>query len=242
MTPVGKILKLARYPVKSMRGETLDATSLTLQGLPDDRRYAFVQKNSRSAFPWLTARELPELLRYQPRVTHSSGQATDPKGLAVSVVTPSGDEWPVDSEELRRELEVRFGQPLYLLRDYRGFFDVAPIGHICRQTVAAIAAESSTKENFLRFRPNFLIDLENGSPFEELKWVGKILRIGQMARVAITEPDQRCVMITLDPESTESNPAILKCVVQRHNRCAGVYGTVLTPGEVRTGDDLWIEN
>jgi len=40
---VGRITQLARYPVKSMAGESLPAISLTLQGLPEDRRYAFVR-------------------------------------------------------------------------------------------------------------------------------------------------------------------------------------------------------
>jgi uncharacterized protein YcbX len=52
----GVIRQLRRYPVKSMRGESLDATTLTLQGIPADRRYAFVQTASHSSFPWPTAR------------------------------------------------------------------------------------------------------------------------------------------------------------------------------------------
>ena len=43
MQSVGVIRQLGRYPVKSMRGEPLFATTLTLQGVPADRRYAFVQ-------------------------------------------------------------------------------------------------------------------------------------------------------------------------------------------------------
>jgi len=58
MQSVAVIRQLGRYPVKSMRGESLAATTLTLQGVPADRRYAFVQTASRSSFPWLTAREL----------------------------------------------------------------------------------------------------------------------------------------------------------------------------------------
>ena len=68
MNPVGKIHQLARYPVKSMGGQSLPATTLTLQGVPEDRRYAFVQTASRGSFPWLTAREMPELLRYKPTI------------------------------------------------------------------------------------------------------------------------------------------------------------------------------
>jgi uncharacterized protein len=236
MNPVGTIRQLARFPVKSMRGEALPATMLTLQGVPEDRRYAFVQAASRSGFPWLTARQLPELLRYRPAVeAEGSGETV------VTVTTPSGATWPVDSEELRREIEARSGRALFLLHDGRGSYDAAPISLISRQTVARIAEESGTPENPWRFRPNLLIDLQEGGAFEELKWAGRVLRVGDAARVAIIKVDQRCVMITMDPESGESSPSVLRCVAQQHENCAGIYGTVLTPGEVRPGDPIWLE-
>jgi MOSC domain-containing protein YiiM len=49
------------------------------------------------------------------------------------------------------------------------------------------------------------------------------------------------VMITLDTVTSEPAPPILKCVVQQHNKCAGVYATVLTPGEIRSGDGIHLE-
>src|SRR5208282_5311525 len=142
MHPLGRILQLARYPVKSMRGESLPATMLNFQGVPEDRRYAFVQTASRTAFPWLTARQLPELLRYTPAVeVERSGE------VVVTVTTPNGEKWPVDSEELRRELEARSHRALFLLHDGRGSYDTAPISIISRQTVARIAEESATEED-----------------------------------------------------------------------------------------------
>src|SRR5438445_3351454 len=236
MQSVGVIRQLGRYPVKSMRGEALPVTTLTLQGVPEDRRYAFVQAASRSSFPWLTARERPELLCYGTAV-----EETGPPEVAVTVTTPSGEKWPIASDELRRALEARSGKSLFLLRDYRGSYDVAPVSLISRQTVARIAEESGTKENSWRFRPNLLVDLKDARPFDELQWVGKTLRIGSAARIAITEVDQRCVMITLDPATGESSPEILKCVVQKHGQSAGIYATVLTPGEVRAGDPILLE-
>jgi uncharacterized protein len=236
MQSVGVIQQLRRYPVKSMQGEALPSAALTLQGFAEDRRYAFVQAASRSPFPWLTARELPELLYYRTSVE----KAGTPE-VAVTVATAHGENWPIASDDLRKALEARSGRPLFLLRDYRGLFDVAPVSLISRQTVARIAEESGTKENSWRFRPNLLVDLEDARPFGELQWVGKTLRIGTAARIAITEVDQRCVMITLDPVTGESTPEILKCVVQKHGQSAGIYATVLTPGEVRAGDPILLE-
>jgi uncharacterized protein len=234
---VAAIREIGRYPVKSMRGESLPAAMISLQGIPGDRRYAFVQAASRRSFPWLTARELPELLCY-----HTSVDENRSPEVEVTVTTPSGEKLPIKSDELLQALEARSGRNLFLLHDFRGSYDVAPISLISRQTITKIAEETETKPDSLRFRPNLLVDLKDGAAFEELNWVGQILRVGNRARIAITEVDQRCMMITLDPASAEPSPEILRCVVQQHKQCAGVYATVLTPGEVRVGDKLSLEN
>jgi uncharacterized protein YcbX len=236
MQSVGVIRQLARHPVKSMQGEALPSAALTLQGFIEDRRYAFVQANSRSSFPWLTARELPELLYYRTSVEKAGTQE-----VTVTVTTPQGENWPIESADLRQMLEAKSGRPLFLLRDYRGLYDVAPVSLISEQTVARIAEECGTMENSWRFRPNLLVDLNDGGPFGEQQWVGRTLRIGSAARIAITEVDRRCAMITLDPATGKSTPEILKCVVQKHGQSAGIYATVLTPGEVRPGDPILLE-
>src|SRR5580700_4981541 len=97
MQSVGVIRQLTRYPVKSMQGESLPSLTLTLQGFAEDRRYAFVQAASRSSFPWLTARELPELLYYRTSVEN----AGTPE-VAVTVMTAHGESWPIHSDDLRK--------------------------------------------------------------------------------------------------------------------------------------------
>ena len=37
-----------------------------MNGIPGDRGYAFVQSENRSTFPYLTGREVPDLLLYMP--------------------------------------------------------------------------------------------------------------------------------------------------------------------------------
>ena len=43
-------------------------------------------------------------------------------------------------------------------------------------------------------------------------------------------------MITLDPDTGESRPEVLRRVAQAHEGMAGVYGAVLVEGVVRRGD------
>jgi uncharacterized protein YcbX len=230
------VQSIHRYPVKSMRGEMLPAAEFTLQGIPGDRRYAFVQAASRRDFPWLTGRQVAEMLLYEPRLEYEGGVPR------VDVVTPDGRTLSVESDELRADLERRLGGPLFLLRDYRGNYDVAPISLISLGTTARIAAESDTAHEPGRFRANLYLDIAGGDGYEEQDWVGRVLHVGETARIAITEPDQRCAMITLHPATAEAAPAVLAAVARLHANRAGVYGVVLTPGLIRTGDPVHLES
>ncbi len=236
MESVAVVRQLCRYPVKSMRGESLPAVALTLQGVPADRRFAFVQADSRSDFPWLTARELPELLCYRTSVNQGSSGDGE-----VTVTAPGGQAFPITSKALRQALEARSGRALFLLHDHRGSYDAAPVSLISRQTVARIAEESDTREDPIRFRPNLVVDLVGGEAFDELSWVGRIVRVGNTARLAVTQADRRCVIITLDPSTAAPTPAILRCVAQHHHQCAGVYASVISPGDVTVGDTVSLE-
>jgi len=74
----------------------------------------------------------------------------------VTVTTPTGEKLPVKSDTLRRALEAHSGRELFLLYDYRGSYDVAPISLISRQTITRIAEESETRDDPVRFRPNLV--------------------------------------------------------------------------------------
>ena len=159
---VGTVRQIARYPVKSLRGEALDQVPATLQGLEEDRRYAFVQADSRSAFPWFTARERARTLLYGTRVERAGLPDS-----AVKVTSPGGSERPIDSPELLAEFEELWGRRLYLMRDHRGCYDAAPVSLISFRTIERIAEESGTAPDPWRFRPNLLVDLPDG---DEADW------------------------------------------------------------------------
>ncbi|MFN0146049.1 MAG: MOSC domain-containing protein [Dehalococcoidia bacterium] len=234
MERIGQVSSIHRFPVKSMGGERLASAPLTLQGIAGDRSFAFVQAESRSPFPWFTGREFPALLYYSARLTE--GQPP-----AVEVTTPAGETLAAASAELLHELEEAGGRPLQRLANYRGSFDVAPVAIMALSTVAAIARASGTAADPVRFRMSFYVDTGDETPFPENAWVGRVLRLGETARVAVTEPDKRCVMITLDQPSSGGSPAILRSVAELNGAAAGVYGAVITPGEVREGDGVFLE-
>jgi uncharacterized protein len=234
MERVGRVTAAWRYPVKSMAGERLDSAPVTLQGVQGDRGYAFVQAGSKSPFPWLTGREMATLLQHRP--TWVEGERP-----SLNVRTPGGEEWSIGSDELREHLERESGKQVFLLPNYRGSFDVAPVTLISAGTIGRIAEASGTDAEPGRFRMNFYIETESGEPFAEDAWVGRVLRIGETVRVGVTERDRRCLMITLHPQSAQSSPEVLKAAGELNEAYAGIYGAVLTPGEVREGDEIVLE-
>ncbi len=82
------------------------------------------------------------------------------------------------------------------------------------------------------------MDLASSDGFAENDFVGRSLRIGSKVVVRILERDARCVMITLDPDTGEKTPAILKKVAQAHEGMAGVYGAVIVEGMLHKGDSI----
>lgn len=230
----GTIAHLTRFPVKSMRGEDLSEAEVRLSGLAGDRWYAFVQDGNYSSFPWLTGREHSEMIRYRPQVTWQD------RTPLVEVTTPAGRVLSITSDELREELEAASGRKLRLHTTSRGNFDSASISLISTTTIRALTEEHGVSPDHRRFRMNLTVDADI-PPFGEAELVGQVLRIGTV-RLAVTQENVRCQMITLDPESAESTPGVLKSAGALNNACAGVYLAVMSPGKIAVGDALVVEN
>ena len=46
----------------------------------------------------------------------------------------------------------------------------------------------------------------------------------------------RCAMVTIDPDTAERDPSMLRTVAQHFGNEIGAYGTVETQGEIAVGD------
>lgn len=260
MSVIGTVESLWRYPVKSMRGEELTEALVTYGGIFGDRLYAFQSASHPKPFPYLTGRELAEMLLYEPRFRDmaeafqpsnypeagelSSGLTPLPASAALDVITPSGESFPIDGPALIDDIKSRFSKEaeISLLRSDRAMTDARPISLFSIQTADQIARESDTPSEKRRFRANIYLDLASGLGFDEDNLVGKTVRIGDKVTVAITGQDPRCKMITLDPDSGEANPEVLKQVSLNHAINAGIYGAVLTEGVIRSRDSITLLN
>ena len=230
MTTIGRVQHIARYPVKSMRGEVLDEAQVAFHGIPGDRTYTFIRERDdlRSLWPFLTGRNCPDLMRYQPE--WEAGE----RRPELFVVTPEGQRLGILTEELRADVERRVGQPVRLHADYRGNKDVAYVSVITTATVRALAEAARVPPDHRRWRMNLVLDADM-EPFGESEWVGQTLAIGGV-RLVVTEQDRRCVMTTLDPETGASTPAVLKKTGELNDTFAGVYASVAVAGNVCVGD------
>ncbi len=230
---IGRIAALWRYPVKSMAAEALEGVDVGWNGLAGDRRWAFVRGGmERSGFPWLTIRERPEMWLYRPRFAEPGR----PDGSATRVRTPRGEELDVVDPALAAEL----GEGARVIKQDRGVFDTMPLSLITTRTVAALGAMAGAELDTRRFRPNLLVEAADDVDFPEDAWVGAVLCIGGM-RMRVDQRDRRCVMVNVDPATTERNPAVLRAIARERAACLGVYGSTVERGRVAVGDPVIME-
>ena len=164
----------------------------------------------------------------------------DPADLAVDIQTPSGDVLAIDDPALTRRLAEGMDatHALSLLRSHRSFTDCRPVSIFSIQTVKQIGEEVGFALDKRRFRANIYADLTPMDGFAENAFVGRKLQIGTKAVIAVTDRDPRCKMITLDPNTAEASPEVLRTVRDSHEGKAGLYGAVLVEGTVRPGDEI----
>ena len=257
MSTIGVVESIWRYPVKSMGGEPLDEVFVAFAGVMGDRVYGILKGSGNPGFPWHTAREQESLLLYKPRYKNQ-GATLKPEHLeaaegmgpginplypeanqfAVEVETPDGGIYDLDSEDLLDHLKTLTGNPALSWHfTQKSQFDCRPLSLFSLQTQDTLAQELEMEIDKRRFRANFYIQWNDDKPsLYENELVGSRLKIGDRLEVAVLERDPRCKIITLDPNTSEANPKIIKHVSQAHEGYAGVYGAVLVEGVVKAGD------
>jgi uncharacterized protein YcbX len=259
MSTVGTVDSLWRYPVKSMRGEQLETAFAGFSGIYGDRIFAFHDTAAPVGFPYFTAREKEQMLLFRPtfrdtvRAMKPDNQHeaealgpgvtsvyADPLDLTVDVHIPDGAALPIDDPALIQILREGLADrhQLRLLRSQRAMTDCRPISLFSTKTAQQIGDDIGTSLDKRRFRANIYLDLKAEGGFTEDQFVGHSLRIGDKVVLTILDRDPRCKMITLDPDTAEPNPNVMKCVARAYDGKAGVYAAVLVEGTIRSGDEI----
>ena len=204
------VAELWRYPVKSLAGERLEAADLREDGFPGDRALRVVDRDGRP----VTARTKPALLALsaaldggeRPLVDGRDWESTE---AVAAIVAAAGD-----------------GARLKAAGSDGHWFDESPL------LVATDGAIESLGYDGRRFRPNLVIGGVDG--MAEREWDGHRLRIGS-AEIDLGHLCERCVLTTIDPDTQEPDPDVLRRVNAELDGLFARNCWVARPGRIAVG-------
>ena len=205
------VAELWRYPVKSLAGERLSKTMLSPAGIPGDRIV---------------------------RVRGSEGVRTSRRHYRLIGLHGSLDAdgraringYPWDSVEALSLVRNAAGADAWV-EAWSGLdrFDILPLLVVTDGAIAAFGGDVR------RLRPNIVIGGVEG--MAERDWPGGELRIGS-AIIGLRSRRSRCHMTTIDPDTLEVNPSVLKDIVQRFDNQLALNADVVREGMIRPGDPV----
>ena len=201
--------RLWRYPVKSLAGEAIEVAELTPTGILGDRVV-----HVRGPEGVRTSRRHHRLLGLHGTLDAGGRPLID------------GLRW--DSDEALALVRRAAGADAWL-ESYEGVerFDVLPL------LVATDGAVAEFGRDIRRLRPNILIGGVEGTA--ERSWEGKELRIGD-AMILLESLRARGPMTTVDPDTLERNPEVLRDIGRRFGGRLALNAGVGRPGVVRQRD------
>lgn len=233
---IGHITALARFPVKSMGGEALDEMALGWSGIIGDRQWAFVKEPAISRFPWFTGRDHSAMNAW--RAAYAEG--AEVKQATPLATAPDGWTGPIDDPLVTERLTRESGKAIRLMRLGRGAYDSLPLSLVSTAGHAAVEESHGAMIDPRRFRINVVIDTD--LPLRV--WAGRRLSFGgeDGAQIAVTAPIDRCVMITIDPDTGERDPWLMRTVAQQFDNKYGMHANVVRPGMLRLGAQVRIRD
>jgi len=202
---------LWRYPVKSLAGEPVPAAEVTAAGIPGDR---------------IVHVRGPEGVRTSRRQHRMLGL----RGTLGADGEPMVDGHRWESAEALALVQRAAGHDAWLAA-YDGVerFDILPL------LVATDGAVSAFGRDIRRLRPNILIGGVEG--MDEVSWEGAELHVGE-AVIRLDSLRARCPMTTVDPDTLERDPEVLRDIGRRFGGRLALNAEVLRPGRVRLGDSV----
>jgi len=207
------VKELWRYPVKSMRGERLDAVQIGLDGVRGDRLVYVREASGRVVTS-----------RYRPHLLGLNG-TLGPDGEALV----DGEPWTARSvlEKVRAATTPDVELVHFEGVDHGQRYDVLPL------TVLTDGMAQAVGVDHRRFRPNIVIG--GVEELAEASWPGSYLQIGELV-IGVRNRRSRCVMTTFDPDTLEQDPRVLMRVVRDFGGTVALDCWVEAPGPVAVGD------
>jgi uncharacterized protein len=256
------------YPVKSLKGISLNEAMVEDRGLRHDRRWMLVDEKNQ----FLTQREFPVMARIS--VAFESDRfkvGIDDRSLEVPL-NPSTDEFhtakiwasTVRSEFYPGEVDRWFSEalgtecrlaampegahrevnPVYAVRRFKdavSFADGYPFMVLTEASLDDLNSRLAEPVPMNRFRPNFVV--ADAEAFAEDSW--KIIRIGATV-FHVVKPSERCVVTTVDQDRGEKtgNEPLRTLSIYRNFKGKVLFGQNLIAenagGIVKVGDTLQV--
>jgi|SRR6185369_1629442 uncharacterized protein YcbX len=202
---------LWRYPVKSLAGERLMVATLEPDGIIGDR---------------IVRVRGPEGVRTSRRDYRLLGL----RGTIDANGRPLIDGHPWEGPEALGLVRKAARQDAWLEEHRaRDRFDILPL------LVATGGAIAAFGRDVRRLRPNIVIGGVHG--LAERDWPGGMLRIGD-AMIRLDSMRARCAMTTVDPDTLQVNPEVLRDIVRRFDNQLALNADIVRGGIVRMGDPV----
>ncbi len=230
---VGSLAGLRRFPVRSLGGETPDECLVEGSTLAGDRIFDLYDEEDRDL---LSSRDAPFLLRYRARYMDALVRGTN-LAAWIRVRMPDGTEVPFDDSAWIDDVARRRGRPVSLRARADAASDPAPLHVLSVPTVRFLEQQYGGPIEPLRLRANLLLDLPDGRPFEEERWIGRQVWVGD-ALLEIVAQCERAVVPTLDAETRERSPGLLSAILRARNGLIGVSARAITGTRLRVGDPV----
>lgn len=227
---VGSLQQLARYPVKSLRGQRCERVAMTARGLDLDRALAIYGRDGKIASGKTTRR-----FRRMPNLFALRSWAD---GTAVWVEMPDGDIFPSDDPTGWAAISRVVGEPVEIRpEDSTTHKDDAAVHLVTTSSLRwAAALQPGFDQAPERYRPNLVIDTAGADRVED-DWIGRRLKVGDCI-LRVTHATERCVMPTLAQGDLPFLPGLLVALADASAACLGVYAEVESAGEMALGDGV----
>ncbi len=264
---IGSVVELWRYPVKSMRGERVEALEITPHGAAGDRAWALRDlANGKVA----SCKRHPALLGF--RASHAGDDASvvieAPDGRTFRPGDPGASETvsgilghPVRFERSPGPAEVTgidratvfAGVPIedmnveWTAETLPDHFELRPGAYV--ETGPVLVISSGTLEHLgrlrgapvdrRRFRPNvYVASGPEATGFAEDQWLGGRVALGREVLLGRLAPVPWCVTCTLPVEDLPRDRGVLRAIATHHAATLGVYGEVERSGTISVGDTV----
>jgi uncharacterized protein YcbX len=239
-------VRLDRYPVKSMLGETLDQADVDAGGLLGDRVYAVVDRSDGSIASAKNPRRWGALFSF--RAAFVDTPLADRPPPPVEITFASGSSVRSDDLSVHDALSAALGRPVELVSGSHAvrsmpyqattedgevkdeikqgnigrlappdrFYDLTPVHVVTLDTLRAPRELEPSGDFDVRRFRPNIVLDANRGGFVENGWVGKTIHTGTL-EIKVVMLTGRCVITTLAQRDLPANRAHLRAVA-RHNR------------------------